>query len=237
MSPRPYRLGKRQAAADETRAQILTAARELLVAPEGLAGFSVDAVARRADVARMTVYYQFGSKVGLLEALFDDLADHGAINDWLLTALTHADPLTALDASIAAFGRFWTAERLFIRRLHAVAALDPDIAEGDRARHERRRHLMRDIVERIAQRYGQPPEESCDEATDILQTLTSFETFDALAGPSRSPEDVTLVLQRLARLALGMGGAEACDQAGHLRVSATPIGAELASSGQEPSSR
>ena len=39
MSPRPYRLGKRQAAADETRAQILAAARELLVAREGL-GFS-----------------------------------------------------------------------------------------------------------------------------------------------------------------------------------------------------
>src|SRR5437588_67268 len=72
MSPRPYRLGQRQVAADETRSRIVKAAREQL---EKEASFSLDAVARRADVARMTVYYQFGSRRGLLEALFDDLVD------------------------------------------------------------------------------------------------------------------------------------------------------------------
>src|SRR5262249_35010278 len=71
MSPRPYRLGQRQAAAEQTRARILAAARELLVASAGFSGFSVEAVARQAGVARMTVYYQFGSKPGLLEALYD----------------------------------------------------------------------------------------------------------------------------------------------------------------------
>ena len=65
MSPRPYRLGQRQVAADETRSRILNAARSQL---EEEASFSIDAVARRADVARMTVYYQFGSRRGLLEA-------------------------------------------------------------------------------------------------------------------------------------------------------------------------
>src|SRR5438034_816285 len=72
MSPRPYRLGQRQVAADETRSRILNAARAQL---ETEASFSIDAVARRADVARMTVYYQFGSRRGLLEALIDDLAN------------------------------------------------------------------------------------------------------------------------------------------------------------------
>jgi len=69
MSPRPYRLGQRQATTEQTRARILAAARELLMARDGFNGFSIDAVAREADVARMTVYYQFGSKIGLLEAL------------------------------------------------------------------------------------------------------------------------------------------------------------------------
>src|SRR5438034_7095657 len=76
MSPRPYRLGQRQVAADETRSRILNAARAQL---ETEVSFSIDAVARRADVARMTVYYQFGSRRGLLEALFDDLAVRGGI--------------------------------------------------------------------------------------------------------------------------------------------------------------
>jgi AcrR family transcriptional regulator len=76
MSPRPYRLGQRQVLADETRSKILDAARAQL---ETEASFSIDAVARRADVARMTVYYQFGSKRGLLEALFDALAASGGL--------------------------------------------------------------------------------------------------------------------------------------------------------------
>lgn len=66
MSPRPYRLGQRQAATEKTRARIISAARELLMESTGYTGFSIDAVARQADVARMTVYHQFGSKIGLL---------------------------------------------------------------------------------------------------------------------------------------------------------------------------
>ena len=50
MSPRPYRLGQRQVTSEQTRARILTAARELLTASDGFNGFSIDAVARQADV-------------------------------------------------------------------------------------------------------------------------------------------------------------------------------------------
>ena len=78
MSPRPYNLGKRQEIIDQGRQQVLAAARSLLAEPGGLA-FTVDAVARRADVARATVYYQFGSKSGLLEAVCDHLADLGGM--------------------------------------------------------------------------------------------------------------------------------------------------------------
>jgi len=63
MSPRPYRLGQRQATTEQTRARILGAARELLTSSAGFAGYSIDAVARQADVALMTVYHQLGSKI------------------------------------------------------------------------------------------------------------------------------------------------------------------------------
>src|SRR5579872_5055175 len=120
--PRPYRLGQRQVATDQTRARIIAAARELLSAGDGFAGFSVEAVARQADVARMTVYYQFGSKVGLLEALSDDLAARGGM-ERLAEAFRQPDALQALDAFIAVFGRFWSADRLATRRLRGLAAL------------------------------------------------------------------------------------------------------------------
>src|ERR1700736_1948776 len=95
MSPRPYRLGQRQAATEQTRARIIAAARELLIASDGFSGFSIDAVARQADVARMTVYHQFGSKIGLLEALSDSLAAHGGMEQ-LASAFRERDPLDAL---------------------------------------------------------------------------------------------------------------------------------------------
>src|SRR5713226_4068485 len=82
MSPRPYGLGQRQATTEQTRARIINAARELLAESSGFSGFSIDAVARQADVARMTVYHQFGSKIGLLEALCDSLAIYVGWSSW-----------------------------------------------------------------------------------------------------------------------------------------------------------
>ncbi|HLJ32312.1 MAG TPA: helix-turn-helix domain-containing protein, partial [Ktedonobacteraceae bacterium] len=136
MSPRPYRLGQRQTAAEQTRTRIIAAARELLVASEGFSGFSMDAVARQAEVARMTVYHQFGSKVGLLEALSDSLAAHGGM-EHLANAFRRPEPLEALDEYITAFGRFWNVDRLVMRRLRALAALDQDFEQVVRARDER----------------------------------------------------------------------------------------------------
>jgi AcrR family transcriptional regulator len=80
MSPRPYRMERRREATDENRQRILNAARELLAGQEGSTRFSLEEVARRAGVARMTVYYQFGSLVGLLQGLCDSLAMAGGMS-------------------------------------------------------------------------------------------------------------------------------------------------------------
>ena len=203
MSPRPYRLGQRQATTDQTRARILNAARELLMKSDGFSGFSIDAVARQADVARMTVYHQFGSKIGLLEALSDALAAQGGMEQ-LASAFRKPDPLDALDTYIAVFSRFWDADRLVTRRLRALAALDPDFEHVIQARNERRRQGLRVLVGRIAQQSGRLPPEKVDEVVDILNMLPSFESFDTLAGPTRSLEEVAPIIQRLARAALGL---------------------------------
>jgi AcrR family transcriptional regulator len=205
MSPRPYRLGQRQKATEQTRARILTAARELLLTSDAFSGFSIDAVARQADVARMTVYHQFGSKIGLLEALSDSLAAHGGMEQ-LANAFRQSDPLKALNEFIAVFSRFWQSDRLVTRRLRALSALDPDFEKVVKARDERRRQGLRVIVLRCVEKYGKPAPEAFDEIVNILFTLLSFETLDTLAGSSRSIEEVSPLIQRLARTAIELDG-------------------------------
>jgi len=215
MSPRPYRLGQRQLLTEQTRERILTAARELLTTSEGFSGFSMEAVASHALVTRMTVYHQFGSKIGLLEALCDSLALVGGM-DQLANTFRQPDPLDGLMEYITVFSRFWNADRLVLRRLRGLAALDPDFEQVLGARDERRRQGLGVLVRRLAGGYGRPASEAVDETVDVLYTLLSFECFDTLAGPTRSLDEVAPVMQRLARAILGVGdGQQVGDSAGN----------------------
>jgi AcrR family transcriptional regulator len=193
MCPRPYRLGQRGTAAARTRARILAAARELLAAG---GPFAVDGVARQAGVARMTVYHQFGSRVGLLEALFDDLAARGGMAA-LPEAFRRSDPLDALAAFVATFTGFWASDQPTIRRLQALARIDAELGEAMRARNERRRTGLRVILGRLGA-------EPLDEAVDVLHMLTSFDTFDGLAGDARQPADAARLVGKLAHAALDL---------------------------------
>ena len=202
MKPRSYRLGRRQTAVDRTRARILTAVRAVLLARSGTA-FSIDAVAQRARVTRATVYQRFGSRSKLLEALFDDLARRGGMWD-LADAFRQPDPELALERFVATFGRFWTVDRPIHRRLLALAVLDAGLERTLRARQEWRRPGLRTIVTRVRERHGKPAANSLGETVDVLFTLTSFQTFDMLAGPSRTPAEVAPMVLRAARAVLGL---------------------------------
>jgi hypothetical protein len=90
-----------------------------------------------------------------------------------------------------------------MRRLRALAALDPDFEHVIRTRDEWRRRGVRTIAERLIL----SPGEALDKTVDILLTLSSFETFDTLAGPTRSMEEVAPLVYRLAHAALKLDSA------------------------------
>ncbi|MGP7996112.1 MAG: TetR/AcrR family transcriptional regulator [Streptosporangiaceae bacterium] len=199
MSPRPYHLGKRQDQIARGRDQVVGAARALLAGADSYTAFTVEAVARQADVSRATVYYQFKSKTGLLEALCDALAADGQLSA-LAAAFAEPDPVAALRGLITAFAQFWAADRLVTRRLRALAALDPDVAEVIAARDQRRL----DGVAVIAARLGDAGLLAVgpDRTARVLFTLTSFETFDTLAAPDQPLTSVAPEVFGLARAAL-----------------------------------
>lgn len=201
MSPRAYRLGQRQAATEQTRMRIINASRELLMAENGFSHFSMELVAKQADVARMTVYHQFGSKTGLLEALCDSLAASGGMEQ-MATVFCQSEPLEALKQYITIFGRFWNTDRLVTRRLRALATLDPEFEQVIRKRDEWRRKGVRTLLNRIVEGHKQPGAETLDETVNVLYTLIGFESFDSLAGPERSLEDVAELVYQLSLAAI-----------------------------------
>src|SRR5215831_11610259 len=136
MSPRAYRMEKRQAARTATRARILDAVRELL-GDDATRELTMEGVARRADVSRLTIYYQFGSRAGLLEALFDHLASRGNMQR-MTEVFQAATPAQAVEKMVRTFVGFWSVDPSVMRRLRAMAVLDHEINEGVRARDARR---------------------------------------------------------------------------------------------------
>jgi hypothetical protein len=110
----------------------------------------------------------------------------------------------ALDAFVALFGRFWTSNRRAHRRLRAAALHDAELLAALDSRNERRRRGLTELTRRLAT-IATPPLPS-DELVNVLFVLLSFETFDAMAGENRTPTDVTPLMQRMARLVVGVEG-------------------------------
>ena len=212
MSPRRYKLGRREPGVKKTRSLILTAARNLLKTKGRFPAFTLDAVAQQAGVARMTLYYQFGSKSGLLEALYDSIVARG-MNEDLTKILQKADPLAGLLEFIDAFVHLWSSDRRVIRRLHALAALDSQMAKGLQSREAWRRQGLQVLLSRVRERYGHPVAGKFTAAVEVVHMLTSFETFDHLAGQTRSPREVGDTVKRLALAAVVLYGAEVGEEA------------------------
>lgn len=190
MSPRPYRSPVRHARTQKTRVRIVDAALAILSSEDGLGGLSVEAVAERAGVARMTVYYQYGSRRGLLEAAFDELAVRGGLGN-LPETFRIDDPPAALRAFVSVFCRFWGSGLAPLRRLNAAAGIAPEIGDSIRERNEMRRRGLAVLVGRMHDVADEPA------LVDALFMLTSVATYDSLAGPERGGAAVEDLVQTL----------------------------------------
>jgi AcrR family transcriptional regulator len=197
MPPRAYVSAVRTAAAAEKRERVLDAAAKLLRENTGIAHFSLDTVAKAAGVTRLTVYNQFGSRRGLLEAVFDGIARQGGLHQ-IADAMTMADARAALDRLVEIFCGFWSRDTA-IGRLHEAMATDPEFAVALLERNERRRKGVAVLVERIAGKTA--TRRARQDAVDTIFALTSYAMF-AMLSPGRSADDVCRLVQAACRAAL-----------------------------------
>ena len=197
MRRRAYVSSVRTAAAAEKRDRVIDAAAKALREDASIASFSLDSVAKAAGVTRLTVYNQFGSRRGLLEAVFDDIARQGGL-EGIADAMAMADPHAALDRLVEIFCAFWNKDPA-VGRLHEAVATDPEFASALIERNERRRKGLTVLVERIAGKTAS--RRARQDAVDIIFALTSYAMF-AMLSPGRSVDDVRHLVQSACRAAL-----------------------------------
>lgn len=197
MAAREYRLGRRQAGVDRTRYRILAAARELVseLGPES----SVGKVAKRAGVSRITVYYQFGSKAALLEALS---AEAGPPPAGVAPGDATGDPAADLRLRIEQACAAWAADPRLHRQLagRALGAAGVALGAAGTVSNERPDHDHA-LAVRLAAHDRLRAGCSIKEAEDVIGTLTSFAVFDRLHKEGR--RSVTAVAEILLRMASG----------------------------------
>jgi AcrR family transcriptional regulator len=178
MSTRPYVSHVRTAAAVAKRDRVIQAAARFLREEESIAAFSLDAVAKAADVTRLTVYNQFGSRRGLLEAVFDDIARRGGLVR-LDDALAEPDPREGLRQLIRIFCEFWGGDPA-VGRLHDAMAIDPEFAQALLERNERRRQSLEKLVAKIVGDAASPSDQR--DTIDMIFALTSYAMFRMLSS-------------------------------------------------------
>ena len=194
MSPRPYNLGARTAAVAETREKVVGAARRLF-AEVGFHRVSLDEIARRADVARATVYHQFGSKLGVLGAVVEDYERRAGLA--ALADLVESGPVETLARDVVTAGcTYWSTDPALARSIIAFAVTDPHAADLLAGHDAGRLRLLTRLVERLP---GPVP----DRGLDALWLLTGFAAYDDLTrGRGLSTARAAELLSGLAEMSL-----------------------------------
>lgn len=178
---RPYRLGRRQELARETRDKILQAAAGLLV-DIGFRGVTMQRVAAAADVSRVTVYDHFKDKAGLLEALAWWTVARLDI-DRIRRARLQPDVRAALGDFVRENVQFYEAAGAQGRAILKTAFTDPGAAGVLEATYfEARRGSIAELVERLANEGELSPTWPPDRAVHALMVITSLEAFETLTG-------------------------------------------------------
>ena len=191
---RPYSLGKRLESSHTKRAKILATAREQLIS-SGFTGLTLDALARESGVTRQTIHNLFGTKSGVLESLFDQLALDAGM-EGMRAVMQQSDPALMLTSFVSIFTGFWLKDRPLIRRIHGLAAVDPDFGAAIEARNKRRKMAAARVIQQLQKQTA--ASESAGSAP-TLYALTSFEFFDSLAEACDNPTQAAELTLALAK--------------------------------------
>jgi AcrR family transcriptional regulator len=151
-------------------------AAEHLIREDAFHSATMDELAAAAGVSRATVFNRFGSKLGVLQALFTrcvESPEMGAIRE----GLAIGDPVVALEAVIEATCAIWEAHGFIQEQLQAIVVLEPEASAMVQQQKDEQRADLRDLTRRLARADRLRPGLGEARVTATLHMLTSLESF------------------------------------------------------------
>ena len=174
MATRAYGAARRRGAPQSI--DLVLDAAERLIREDAFHSATMEELAAAAGVSRATVFNRFGSKLGVLQALFTR-AMEGPEMAAIREALEIEDPVASLEAAIEAACAIWESQALVHEQLQAIVVLEPDAsALVDQQREEQRADLQ-GLARRLAKAGRLRPGIGEARAAATLHMLTSLESF------------------------------------------------------------
>jgi AcrR family transcriptional regulator len=174
MANRSYTVARRRTRPASVN-RVLEAA-ERLIRDDAFHTATMDELAAAAGVSRATVFNRFGSKLGVLQALFAR-AMEGPQVDAIREAMQIEDPVAALEAAIGASCAVWDVEGYIHEQLQAIVVLEPDASALIEEQKQDQRVDLQKLVRRLSKSGRLRPGMGEPRALATLHTLTSLETF------------------------------------------------------------
>jgi AcrR family transcriptional regulator len=174
MATRNYTAAPRRRSA-ESIDRVLEAA-ERLIREDAFHSATMDELATAAGVSRATVFNRFGSKLGVLHALFTRGME-GPEMQAIREALEIEDPVASLDALIEAACAIWETQGFVHEQLQAIVVLEPEASALVDQQREDQRADLKGLARRLAKAGRLRPGLGEARATATLHTLTSLESF------------------------------------------------------------
>lgn len=160
---------------------------------------TMDTIASRAGVTRVTLYRAFGSKRELLAAMAWDLLARARL-DRVDEAHTEKDPRAAvrevLRANCELFAGLGDAMPVALELVRSDAAMSDLVAA---TYHGRRHRSMEALAGRLVRAEASRPGWTTGQITDALLVLSSYEAYETLVQHRRAtPDEAAALLDHLA---------------------------------------
>jgi AcrR family transcriptional regulator len=188
----PYRSRHSEERSAATRRRILGAVRDLL-AEQAFHDSTMEDVAERAGVSRATLYLYFRSRLELVDAMCDLMAENPALIE-LRDQVDLPDPEHALAETVAHAVRFWATEDPVISQLYGVVAVDPAAQAFVDRQHADRRGEMERLARNLRRSGRLRAGISEKRALHVLLLATSYESYRELHAAGLSEREASRLL-------------------------------------------